>query len=956
MASFIPPTLRDKVCSWLDSNVYTAISTVFILIAIYADDFRLAVFAKSADFSISVILCSLFAFFFLEIVVYSLFREKYFLRFPFWLDIVATFGTLVDVGFIWDQMVGTQYTDGSNAIDFYHLTRVTKAARAGARASRMLRLIRIIMSLPIWKKRQAAKSVSRKESKVGTHLSETTARKGVLMILVISIILPLLRVPQIERSEEVALKELHRKANSVSTTPTSWASSVKYVMDYYADERPILYLKIQGQYHNISYIDANIDDYRDEELRVVEVASCVAKISYKSYVTTEATYGLISISVIITLLILGALIFDYATSEYVTKPIARLFETIEKLHKDPLSKPQLGKNKDDSETGLLERTLNKLTALLQVGLGIAGAPMIRKCLNLNTNGDLNPMVDGSKMFAIFGFCDVRRFTDTTECLQEDVMMYVNEIASIVHHHVSVLEGMPNKNIGDAFLMLWPLPKAVGQEQLDTICRLQNPTEPQLLDEDETLDLSLDDLARIQTLADSALLSVIRTLVEIPASEALQRLGENPNILRLFSDGFEVKLGFGLHVGWAIEGPIGSRFKIDASYLSPNVNLSETLEGVTKEYGVPLLMSGEFFSLLSTDMQRYCRKVDVIRVKGRVQRLQLFTVDIDEECLHKAGSVFRSSSRRQSIALAVLNKRRARKKSKFMRRFSGVQITHAISRLITRSKFTTELQEIKTDKENVSRNNVSSENNVINSTGGGNHLNAPSTNSPVLSSTQRLNARSPAVAAISRLSPASPGSKLLPNRVPLDSPVHDSKMPPRHVGSRTRLRNGLLENDGASVDKSNDVIVHSNVYDWKPPLPKSISEPKRDEQKLSVGMSGVQSLKEKSRQEREADRTLDVAAVDLYLLDFLQRKVPAKFTGIANAGVQAYVSGDWEKARELLESAAAMYAPAAPSFQPVLTHMRECNYRTPAGWSGCRFPDPEHSQEAHSTAEEKEKTE
>jgi len=32
--------------------------------------------------------------------------------------------------------------------------------------------------------------------------------------------------------------------------------------------------------------------------------------------------------------------------------------------------------------------------------------------------------------------------------------------------------------------------------------------------------------------------------------------------------FKVKLGFGMHVGWAIEGMIGSNFKADASYLSP----------------------------------------------------------------------------------------------------------------------------------------------------------------------------------------------------------------------------------------------------------------------------------------------------------------------------------------------------------------------------------------------------
>ena len=39
----------------------------------------------------------------------------------------------------------------------------------------------------------------------------------------------------------------------------------------------------------------------------------------------------------------------------------------------------------------------------------------------------------------------------------------------------------------------------------------------------------------------------------------------------------VSVGFGLHVGWAIEGAIGSDFKIDASYLSPNVNLASRIE-------------------------------------------------------------------------------------------------------------------------------------------------------------------------------------------------------------------------------------------------------------------------------------------------------------------------------------------------------------------------------------------
>mgnify|MGYP000754806170 CR=1 FL=1 len=47
------------------------------------------------------------------------------------------------------------------------------------------------------------------------------------------------------------------------------------------------------------------------------------------------------------------------------------------------------------------------------------------------------------------------------------------------------------------------------------------------------------------------------------------------------NGYKVKLGYGLHLGWAIEGAIGSSYKIDASYLSPNVNMAAILEGCTK---------------------------------------------------------------------------------------------------------------------------------------------------------------------------------------------------------------------------------------------------------------------------------------------------------------------------------------------------------------------------------------
>ncbi len=49
-----------------------------------------------------------------------------------------------------------------------------------------------------------------------------------------------------------------------------------------------------------------------------------------------------------------------------------------------------------------------------------------------------------------------------EILEERVMIFVNEIAHIVHSTVHKYEGAVNKNIGDAFLLVWKFPKDVLQ--------------------------------------------------------------------------------------------------------------------------------------------------------------------------------------------------------------------------------------------------------------------------------------------------------------------------------------------------------------------------------------------------------------------------------------------------------------------------------------------------------------
>ncbi len=96
--------------------------------------------------------------------------------------------------------------------------------------------------------------------------------------------------------------------------------------------------------------------------------------------------------------------------------------------------------------------------------------------------------------------------------------------------------------------------------------------------------------------------------------------------------FKVNMGFGMHVGWAIEGSIGSFYKIDASYLSPHVNISAWLEAATRQYGIPLLISGQLYDICSKRFKQLFRCIDIVTVKGSNVPCRFFTMNLKTELL------------------------------------------------------------------------------------------------------------------------------------------------------------------------------------------------------------------------------------------------------------------------------------------------------------------------------------
>jgi len=98
-----------------------------------------------------------------------------------------------------------------------------------------------------------------------------------------------------------------------------------------------------------------------------------------------------------------------------------------------------------------------------------------------------------------------------------------------------------------------------------------------------------DIKYLETQCDYAVISFMKIHAKINREPKILEY-RNEKRLNDRMKNYKVKIGFGLHIGWGIEGAIGSDYKIDASYLSPNVNMASRLEGSTKTYGVPLLIS------------------------------------------------------------------------------------------------------------------------------------------------------------------------------------------------------------------------------------------------------------------------------------------------------------------------------------------------------------------------------
>lgn len=222
------------------------------------------------------------------------------------------------------------------------------------------------------------------------------------------------------------------------------------------------------------------------------------------------------------------------------------------------------------------------------------------------------------------FSDVRGFTNISENMKpveltKFINAFLTPITSVIHHE----RGTIDKYMGDAVMAFWGAPLEDNQHAL------------------HALTAAMKIMERMQTL-----------------TEEFEARGWPP-----------IKVGVGLNTGPMNVGNKGSEFRVDYTILGDAVNLGSRLEGLTKNYGVDIIVGqGTKHAVPEFEF----RELDRVRVKGKQEAVSIYEpigllTEIDSEVskdlrkYHRALHAYRDQqwdkSERDLLALSSLDKER-----------------------------------------------------------------------------------------------------------------------------------------------------------------------------------------------------------------------------------------------------------------------------------------------------------
>jgi hypothetical protein len=490
--------------------------TITAIFVLFGDWIRILSFPPSADSTFYVLYNIALALFILELSLNSwvksdfsggIFRVKgYMFSFFFWLDLICIISIIPDLQWAASVFGGGNLSDSSGVG-----AKAGQAGKIGAKTGRVVRMARLVRLVKLYKitsqrKRERKlmedlgkliemghlnqKDVdayaekmrsSQKQSKVGSELSDIITRRVIIAVLLMLLVVPLLSYTSSIRDEVLAteyLQFMNIQAHSgisvdcdfLTTATNEFLTFMESIIDSRdPDHKYLLYHEISPNrcaLNETTYIYDPLD-FRMNEIREIEFSttstegitySVTAVFNMKYFIQEEAKAGIYLTLFVTFMLVTLSIQFTGDAQKLILAPIESMMEMIEMVARDPLEDYDFSEvsRTGEYETKVVQLAIQRITALLRIGFGVAGAEIISTNMAVEGEGTgvFEPMVPGKRIYAIFGFCDIHAFDLCTNKLEDEIMTFVNVIARIVHSEVTRWGGLCNKNLGNAFFMVW----------------------------------------------------------------------------------------------------------------------------------------------------------------------------------------------------------------------------------------------------------------------------------------------------------------------------------------------------------------------------------------------------------------------------------------------------------------------------------------------------------------------
>lgn len=218
-------------------------------------------------------------------------------------------------------------------------------------------------------------------------------------------------------------------------------------------------------------------------------------------------------------------------------------------------------------------------------------------------GNSDIAADNDKRKVAVLISDIRSFTNISELNQpENVVSFLNGYFSRMVEVIKKHGGTIDKFMGDAIMALFGAP--VSYE--DNVARAVN-----------------------------AALEMKSLIPEISCENLI------------FPEGTDFNIGIGIHYGEVIAGSIGCKEKSDYTVIGDTVNLASRLEGLSKVYGVHIIISGAVKKEL--DKSYNLLHLDNVKVKGKSVGVEIYRVDDEQlpkkyvDCYTKAIQLYEAGA-------------------------------------------------------------------------------------------------------------------------------------------------------------------------------------------------------------------------------------------------------------------------------------------------------------------------